>query len=191
MGFSPAAFRAGPALADRTTVEDSEATLALASRGILVRALPAPAALEENAGDAVRSARVARRHARLLLVSAGDLARLAVRKPWGALVLAFDLWLRPRTLVLGLVVLLALLSTALSRSADRTRAWVRSSSSRSRGERSSSRRTRSRSRGARAGLSALTAADARDAAAMWPAPRLRALRAPTRWHRARPPAGPR
>ena len=41
MGFSPRAFRLGPAAATRTTVEDSEATLAAPRAGIRVRALEA------------------------------------------------------------------------------------------------------------------------------------------------------
>ena len=57
MGFSPRAFRLGPAAATRTTAEDSEATLALLANGIAVRALGGPFAFDEPAPAASAMAR--------------------------------------------------------------------------------------------------------------------------------------
>ena len=52
MGFSPRAFRLGPARATRTTAEDSEATLALEASGVRVRALDGPVAFDSPPADA-------------------------------------------------------------------------------------------------------------------------------------------
>lgn len=114
MGFSPRAWRDGPAAACRTTAEDSEATLRLLSRGIRIRALPTPLAFDEAAGDAGTLARPRARwfagHLKLLAIGAADLVRIALRSPRSAFVLAADLWLRPRALVLGFLALGALTS---------------------------------------------------------------------------------
>lgn len=114
MGFTPRAFREGPARAWHTNVEDSEATLLLLARGYTIRALPEPAASERDAGDPSRSrARWLLGHVRLLATGARDIGRVFRRSPWGAVVLGLDLWLRPRTLVLSWVLALAATSTAL------------------------------------------------------------------------------
>jgi hypothetical protein len=111
MGFSPRAFREGPASACRTTAEDSEATLRLLARDLRVRALPAPFAFDEATGDTGTLARPRSRwlagHLKLLLTGAGDLARIAVASPRAAFVLAADLWLRPRAFVLASLALVA------------------------------------------------------------------------------------
>jgi hypothetical protein len=111
MGFSPRAFRAGPAAATRTTVEDSEATLALHARGVTVRALGGPIAFDEPAAEAGAMARSRSRwfggQLKLLFTGLGDLLRLATRSPKGAFVLACDLWLRPRLVVLLALAILA------------------------------------------------------------------------------------
>lgn len=116
MGFSPRGWREGPAAAHRTTAEDSEATLRLLGRGLGIRALPSPFAFDEASGDARAMARPRARwlggHLKLLAVGGADLARLAVRSPRAAFVLAADLWLRPRALVLFLLLLAALGSDA-------------------------------------------------------------------------------
>jgi hypothetical protein len=112
MGFTPRAFRLGPAAATRTTAEDAEATLALLARGVAVRALPGPFAFDEPSMDASSMARSRARwfggHLKLLLSGRTDLAKSLARKPLGTFVLAADLWLRPRILVLLALALLAL-----------------------------------------------------------------------------------
>jgi cellulose synthase/poly-beta-1,6-N-acetylglucosamine synthase-like glycosyltransferase len=117
MGFSPAAWRAGPARGARTLVEDSEATLALLAAGFRIRALDEPAALEAPATDPGALARPRARwlagHARLLATGAGDLVRLARRSPRGAAILAADLFLRPRALVLAFLAASAAAALAL------------------------------------------------------------------------------
>ncbi len=114
MGFSPRAWREGPAAASRTTSEDSEATLRLLARGIGIRALSGPFAFDEPAGDPGTLARPRARwfagHLKLLATGAADLLRIALRSPRSAFVLAADLWLRPRAFVLGFLVLVALAS---------------------------------------------------------------------------------
>ncbi|MFI5181600.1 MAG: glycosyltransferase [Thermoanaerobaculia bacterium] len=114
MGFSPRAWREGPAASSRTTAEDSEATLRLLARGIVIRALPCPFAFDEPAGDAGTLARPRARwfagHLNLLMTGAGDLAKIAARDPRAAFVLAADLWLRPRALVLVSLSIVALAS---------------------------------------------------------------------------------
>ncbi len=114
MGFSPRAWREGPAAARRTTAEDSEATLRLLASGFRIRALPAPLAFDEAAGDAGTLARPRARwfggHLKLLVSGAADLVRIALRSPRSAFVLGADLWLRPRALVLGFLSLMALFS---------------------------------------------------------------------------------
>lgn len=114
MGFSPRAWREGPAAARRTTAEDSEATLRLLVRGFRIRAFPAPFAFDESAGDAGALARPRARwlagHLMLLATGAAEFFRIALRSPRSAFVLAADLWLRPRALVLGVLALAALAS---------------------------------------------------------------------------------
>jgi cellulose synthase/poly-beta-1,6-N-acetylglucosamine synthase-like glycosyltransferase len=114
MGFSPRAFRLGPAAATRTTAEDSEATLALLARGVVVRALDGPFAFDEPSAGAGGMARSRARwfggHLKLFFVAFGDLARSFARKPVGTFVLAADLWLRPRILLLGTLAFLAAVS---------------------------------------------------------------------------------
>jgi len=111
MGFSPRAFRAGPAAATRTTVEDSEATLRLLARGVRVRALSGPIAFDEPSAEASAMARSRSRwfggQLKLFFVGLGELVRLAARSPKGAFVLAADLWFRPRIVLLGTLALLA------------------------------------------------------------------------------------
>jgi len=112
MGFSPRAFRVGPAASTRTTVEDSEATLALLARGVTVSALNGPFAFDEPSAEAGAMARSRSRwfggQLKLLATGFGDLAKGFARKPLGTFVLAADLWLRPRVLVLLALVLLAI-----------------------------------------------------------------------------------
>jgi hypothetical protein len=116
MGFSPRAWRDGPAAAHRTTAEDSEATLRLLGRGVRIRALPSPAAFDEASGDEGAMARPRARwlggHLKLLAAGAADLVRIALDSPRAALVLAADLWIRPRTLVLAGLLLVAVASDA-------------------------------------------------------------------------------
>jgi hypothetical protein len=190
MGFTPAAFRAGPARGTRTSVEDSEATLALLARGIVVRALWGPSAREEGTGDAARSrARWLGGHLHLLLTGAGDLARLFVKSPWGALVLALDLWLRPRAVVLLLVLALSLVSTVLlAFSGSEPGALVLSIFTLSWGTLVLEAHALAIVRRA-AGLPALTLSDLAGALKVWGRAAAHALFSPARWHRSRPGAG--
>jgi hypothetical protein len=114
MGFSPRAFRLGPAAATQTTTEDSEATLALLARGVLVRALDGPFAFDEPSTGADAMGRSRARwfggHLKLFFAAAGDLVRSVARRPVGTFVLAADLWLRPRVLLLGTLAFLAAVS---------------------------------------------------------------------------------
>ncbi len=116
MGFSPRAWREGPAAAHRTTAEDSEATLRLLGRGFRLRALPSPGAFDEASSDAEAMARPRARwlggHLKLLVAGAADLVRIAVDSPRAAFVLAADLWLRPRALVLAFLLLVAVAADA-------------------------------------------------------------------------------
>lgn len=111
MGFSPRAWRDGPAAAHRTTAEDSEATLRLLGRGVRIRALPAPWAFDEASGDVAAMAGPRARwlggHMKLLATGAADLVRIAIDSPRAAAVLAADLWLRPRAVVLAVLLLVA------------------------------------------------------------------------------------
>ncbi len=135
MGFSPRAFRLGPAAATRTTAEDSEATLALLAKGVAVRALSGPCAFDEPAPSAVAMARSRARwlggHLKLLATGFGDLLRLAARSPRGAFVLACDLWLRPRVLVLLAVAFLAIVSDVVLLYFSSSGAWTAAASGRS------------------------------------------------------------
>ena len=112
MGFSPAAFRLGPAASTRTTAEDSEATLRLSASGIQVRALAGPFAFDEPALSPEAMARSRARwfggHLKLFVTGFVDLLKIAANSPKGAFVLAADLWLRPRLFVLLALALLAI-----------------------------------------------------------------------------------
>jgi Glycosyl transferase family group 2 len=112
MGFSPRAFRAGPAAATRTTVEDSEATLLLLAAGTRIRALEGPIAFDEPSAEAGAMARSRSRwfggQLKLLFTGFVDLLRIAAKGPKGAFVLACDLWLRPRLFVLLALAVLAI-----------------------------------------------------------------------------------
>ena len=114
MGFTPRAFRLGPAVATRTTVEDSEATLRLLAAGVRVRALEGPIAFDEPSAEAGAMARSRSRwfggQLKLVFVGFGNLMKLAISNPKGAFVLACDLWLRPRIFLLGALAFLALVS---------------------------------------------------------------------------------
>lgn len=111
MGFTPRAWRLGPAVSTKTLVEDSEATLRLESRGVRVRALSHPVAFEEPASGrrflAASRARWFAGHLKLAITGAGDVARLAERSPWAAFVLSADLFLRPRAFVLSFLASVA------------------------------------------------------------------------------------
>jgi len=204
MGFSPTAFRLGPAVATRTTVEDSEATLALLARGVVVRALPGPLAFDEPAPEAAAMTRSRARwfggHLKLLAAGFGDLLRLAGKTPKGAFVLACDLWLRPRILLLGTLAFLAITSDVLmvifssSGASPRPIAlllcllllsllgksallfeWLSLVTLRAR-------------IGYPLEVPAVTFADLLSSLSVWARAAGLALLAPSRWHRARPPA---
>jgi cellulose synthase/poly-beta-1,6-N-acetylglucosamine synthase-like glycosyltransferase len=117
MGFSPQAWRSGPARASRTLVEDSEVTLTLLASGFRIRALPGPAALEEPAAGSGSMAHPRARwfagHIHLLAVGSRDLLAAARRSPLGTLALAADLFLRPRALVLAFLAATAASAAAL------------------------------------------------------------------------------
>lgn len=127
MGFSPRAFRLGPARATRTTAEDSEATFALLARGVVVRALSGPFAFDEPSADAGAMGRSRARwfggHLKLFPAGFGDLVRSFARRPAGTFVLAADLWLRPRILLLGTLALLAGASDVLMVVVSSSGAW--------------------------------------------------------------------
>jgi hypothetical protein len=128
MGFSPRAFRLGPAAATRTTAEDSEATLALLAKGMIVRALDGPFAFDEPSADPPGMARSRARwfggHLKLLVAGLLDLLRSLARRPLGTLVLAADLWLRPRVLLLGTLAFLAGVSDVLMLVLASNGAWT-------------------------------------------------------------------
>jgi cellulose synthase/poly-beta-1,6-N-acetylglucosamine synthase-like glycosyltransferase len=128
MGFTPRAFRLGPAAATRTTAEDSEATLALLARGVAVRTLSGPFAFDEPAPAAAAMARSRARwfggHLKLLATGFGDLMRLAARSPRGAFILACDLWLRPRLFVLLALAFLAIASDVVMLFFSSSGAWT-------------------------------------------------------------------
>ncbi len=128
MGFSPRAFRLGPARATRTTAEDSEATLALEARGLRVHALEGPAAFDTPPADAAAMGRSRARWfgggLKLAFVGVANLVRLAAKRPLGALVLAADLWLRPRILLLGALAFLAFASDAVMLFLSSSGAWT-------------------------------------------------------------------
>ncbi len=201
MGFTPKAFRLGPAAATRTTAEDSEATLRLLSAGIRVRALGSPLAFDEPAPAGAAMARSRARwlggHLKLLLAGAGDLLRLAGHSPKGAFVLACDLWLRPRLFVLlalaflavgsdvallflswkgaWTLLLLFLLLLSLEAKTALVFEWLSLAALRHR-------------IGYPPEIPAVTLADLLSSLSVWARAAGGALLAPSRWHRARPPA---
>jgi cellulose synthase/poly-beta-1,6-N-acetylglucosamine synthase-like glycosyltransferase len=203
MGFTPKAFRLGPATATRTTAEDSEATLRLLTAGIRVCALGSPVAFDEPAPAAAAMARSRARwfggHLKLLATGFSDLLRLGGKSPKGAFVLACDLWLRPRLLVLLALAFLAIGSDVvmvaiaagaavrpvalllflllLSLEAKTTLAFECFSIAALR------RHIRYPPE-----IPAVTLADLFSSLWMWARAAGRALLAPSRWHRARPPA---
>lgn len=111
MGFSPRAFRLGPLAAARTLAEDSEATLRLLAAGVRIRALSGPIAFDEAAENAKMEAPRARwfaGHLKLMFTGAGDVGKILLRSPRAAGILAADLFLRPRALVLLMLVFVAI-----------------------------------------------------------------------------------
>jgi cellulose synthase/poly-beta-1,6-N-acetylglucosamine synthase-like glycosyltransferase len=202
MGFSPRAFRLGPARATRTTAEDSEATLALEARGVRVRALDGPFAFDTPPAEAGAMGRSRARwfggHLKLAFAGLGDLARLAVKRPVGAFVLAANLWLRPRVLLLGALAALAV-------AADLTMLILSSSGARSlllllfllllslEGKSALllewfSLAALRRRIGYPEFCPAISAADLSDSLLRWIGAAFRGAVSPSRWHRARPPA---
>jgi cellulose synthase/poly-beta-1,6-N-acetylglucosamine synthase-like glycosyltransferase len=201
MGFTPKAFRLGPAAATRTTAEDSEATLRLLTAGIRVRALGAPVAFDEPAPAAAAMARSRARwfggHLKLFFTGLRDLLRLAGKSPKGAFVLACDLWLRPRLFVLlalaflaigsdiallffsskgaRTVLLVFLLLLSLEAKTTLVFEWLLLAALR-------------RRIGYPPEIPAVTLGDLYSSFSMWACAAGLALLAPSRWHRARPPA---
>jgi cellulose synthase/poly-beta-1,6-N-acetylglucosamine synthase-like glycosyltransferase len=201
MGFSPGAFRLGPAASTRTTAEDSEATLRLSASGIRVHALAGPTAFDEpslSPGAMARSrARWFGGHLKLLVTGFFDLLKIAAKSPKGAFVLACDLWLRPRVFVLlalaflavasdiallffssrGTWTMLLLFVLLLSLEAKTTLVfeWLSVAALR-------------RNIGYPSEVPAVASSDLLSSFAMWASAAAGALRAPSRWHRARPPA---
>jgi len=222
MGFSPRAFRLGPAVATRTTAEDSEATLKLLGAGIRVRALGSPVAFDEPAPASAAMARSRARwfggHLKLLEAGFGDLLRLAGKTPKGAFVLACDLWLRPRIFLFGTLAFLAIASDVLMVVVSSSGAW--SAAAPAGGDAAAGSATAAarpiallaclfalsllgkcfllfewfslvalRGRiGYPPGTPAVTLADVFSSLSMWVRAVGHALLAPSRWHRARPPA---
>ena len=200
MGFSPRAFRIGPARATRTTAEDSEATLALLARGIVVRALAGPFAFDEPSADAGAMGRSRARwfggHMKLLFSGFGDLVRSFAKRPAGAFVLAADLWLRPRIFLLGTLAFLAgasdlamvvfssngawgplplLLLLSLLGKSSLLFEWLSVVALRQR-------------IGYPPEVPSVSAADLSDSLLMWASAVVRGVFSPSKWHRARPPA---
>ncbi|MEO8054243.1 MAG: glycosyltransferase family 2 protein [Acidobacteriota bacterium] len=218
MGFSPRAFRLGPAQATRTTAEDSEATLVLLARGVLVRALEGPFAFDEPPSDAGAMGRSRARwfggHMRLLFSGFIDVLRCVVRRPIGTFVLAADFWLRPRIFLLGTLALLASVSDLAMVVLSSSGAWRALGA----GKVDAAAATAQpiallacllllsllgkssllfewlsvaalRQRiGYPAECPAVSAADLSDSLLMWIGAAVRGVTSPSRWHRARPPA---
>jgi hypothetical protein len=200
MGFSPRAFRLGPARATRTMAEDSEATLALLARGIVVRALDGPFAFDEPSAGAGAMGRSRARwfggHMKLLFWGFGDLVRSFVRRPVGAFVLAADLWLRPRIFLLGTLAFLAGASDVLMVVFSADGAWGALPSllllsllgkSSLLFEWLSVVALRQRI-GYPAECPSVSLADLADSLFMWIGAVARGVFSPSKWHRARPPA---
>ncbi len=202
MGFSPRAWRLGPAAALRTTAEDSEATLALAAAGVRVRALPKPFAFDEPAAGATAMAASRARwlggQTKLLVTGFAKLLAIAARSPRGAFVLAADVFLRPRAFVWlflaaaalfadavlvflavtfrvgGLAFTLAALLSAGAKAALVAEAMTLGA-------------VRSRI-GTPPEVPPVAFADLRAALGVWLRAAAKALKAPSDWHRARPAA---
>jgi cellulose synthase/poly-beta-1,6-N-acetylglucosamine synthase-like glycosyltransferase len=218
MGFSPRAFRLGPAAATRTTAEDSEATLALLARGVLVRALDGPFAFDEPSADAGAMGRSRARwfggHLKLFFSGFGDLVRSFLRQPAGTLVLAADLWLRPRIFLLGTLAFLACASDLAMVVFSSNGAWAGLAAGGAGAAAGTARPVallaclllfsfegkaaivfewssivalRHRI-GYPPEVPAVSAADISDSILMWGSAVVRGVLSPSRWHRARPPA---
>ena len=200
MGFSPRAFRLGPAAATRTTAEDSEATLGLLAKGIVVRALDGPFAFDEPSADAGAMGRSRARwfggHLKLLFAGLGNLVRSFARRPVGTFVLAADLWLRPRIFLLGTLAILASASDVLMVVLSSNGAWTALpfllllsllGKSSLLFEWLSVAALRQRI-GYPAECPPVSAADLSDSLLMWIGAVARGVTSPSRWHRARPPA---
>jgi cellulose synthase/poly-beta-1,6-N-acetylglucosamine synthase-like glycosyltransferase len=200
MGFSPRAWRLGPAAAFLTTAEDSEATLALAAAGLRVRALPAPCAFDEPAADAAAMAASRARwlggQTKLLVTGLPKLLALAARSPRGAFVLAADVFLRPRAFVwlflvaaalFADVALVVLAMTFRVSSPAFTLAALLSAAAKSAlvAEVMTLGAVRSRI-GTPPEVPAVAFSDLRAALGVWLWAAVAALKAPSRWHRARP-----
>jgi cellulose synthase/poly-beta-1,6-N-acetylglucosamine synthase-like glycosyltransferase len=200
MGFTPRAYRLGPGAATQTTAEDSEATLRLLTAGIRVRALGAPVAFDEPSPAAAMARSRARwfgGHLKLFYTGLRDLLRLAGKSPKGAFVLACDLWLRPRLFVLLALAFLAigsdiallffsskgawtvllafLMLLSLEAKATLVFEWLLLAALR-------------RRIGYPAEVPAVTLGDLVSSLSMWARAAGLAFLAPSRWHRARPPA---
>ena len=218
MGFSPRAFRLGPAAATRTTAEDSEATLGLLAGGVFVRALEGPFAFDEPPADAGAMGRSRARwfggHLKLLFSGFGDLVRSFLRRPIGTFVLAADLWLRPRIFLLGTLALLASASDVLMLVFSSKGAWAGLAASGGGAAAGSARPVALlvcllllsfegkssllfewfsivalRQRiGYPAECPPVSAADLSDSLLMWIGAVVRGVTSPSRWHRARPSA---
>jgi len=202
MGFTPRAWRLGPAAALRTTVEDSEATLALAAAGLRVRALPAPLAFDEPAAGAgpmaASRARWLGGQMTLLVTGFPRLLAFAARTPRGAFVLAADVFLRPRAFVWLLLAAAALVADAALvvlavtfRLSGPTFTLAALLSAAAKAALVSEVMTLGavRSRiGTPPEVPPVGAADLRAALGVWLSAAARALRSPSRWHRARPEA---
>ena len=216
MGFSPRAFRVGPAASTHTTVEDSEATLQLAAAGIRVRALEAPIAFDEPSAEAGAMARSRSRwfggQLTLFFTGFGDLLRLAARNPKGAFVLACDLWLRPRILLLGTLAILAVASDGVMLLFSSNGTWTAAARASGRPAPGASvlllvlllllsfeakatlvcewlsLAALRRRIGYPAEVPPVSFSDVLSSCSMWIGAALRGAAAPSRWHRARPPA---
>jgi cellulose synthase/poly-beta-1,6-N-acetylglucosamine synthase-like glycosyltransferase len=200
MGFSPRAFRAGPAAATRTTVEDSEATLALLAGGVIVRALSGPVAFDEPSAEAGAMARSRARwfggHLKLLVTGFGHLAKGFAWKPLGTFVLACDLWLRPRLFVLGALAILAIGSDVVMLLFSSNGAWtglaflllLSLEAKLALVFEGLSLASLRRRIGYPAEVPSVSFADLAASISMWTRAAGGALLAPSRWHRARPPA---
>jgi cellulose synthase/poly-beta-1,6-N-acetylglucosamine synthase-like glycosyltransferase len=202
MGFSPRAFRLGPAVATRTTAEDSEATLALLAKGVAVRALSGPFAFDEPAPAASAMARSRARwfggHLKLLATGFGDLLRVAGKSPKGAFVLACDLWLRPRLFALFALALLAIASDLAMLFFSSSGAWTAATlifllllsfeAKLALVFEGLSIAALRRRIGYPPEVPSVTLADLYSSLSMWARAAGLALLAPSRWHRARPPA---
>jgi hypothetical protein len=218
MGFSPRAFRLGPAAATRTTAEDSEATLALLAEGVVVRALEGPFAFDEPSAEAGAMGRSRARwfggHVKLFFAGLGNLVRSFARRPVGTFVLAADFWLRPRILLLGTLATLASASDVAMVVFSSSGAWTGLAAGGGGAAAGTARPVAllvcllllslegkstlafewlsvaalRRRIGYPAECPPVSAADLSDSLLMWIGAVVRGVTSPSRWHRARPPA---